>query len=160
MSDAVAKLQELGLSINRPTMDVGALPSDITTLSSEQLGEKFTVLTAWADYAASQLAVAQIEERAAQRKLDLLENTLLVRKMGTAVKGERITLVKAQIATDQDVLDLSQDYEDKYAYRKLVEMMLANYERDIALVSRELTRRSNDLRSTRKEWSPKTRFGQ
>lgn len=153
MSDAVAKLQELGLSITRPTMDVGALPSDITTLSSEQLGEKFTVLTAWADYAASQLAVAQIEERAAQRKLDLLENTLLVRKMGTAVKGERITLVKAQIATDQDVLDLSQDYEDKYAYRKLVEMMLANYERDIALVSRELTRRSNDLRSTRKEWS-------
>jgi hypothetical protein len=153
MSDAVSKLQELGLSINRPTMDVGSLPSDITALSSEQLGEKFTVLTAWADYAATQLAVAQIEERSAQRKLDLLENTLLVRKMGTAVKGERITLVKAQIATDQDVLDLAQDYEDKYAYRKLVEMMLANYERDIALVSRELTRRSNDLRSTRKEWS-------
>jgi hypothetical protein len=73
--------------------------------------------------------------------------------MGVAVKGERITLVKAQIAVDQDVLDLSQDYEDKYAYRKLVEMMLGNYERDIALVSRELTRRSNDLRSTRKEWS-------
>lgn len=153
MSDAVSKLQELGLSISRPTMDVGSLPSDITTLSSEQLGEKFTILTAWADYAATQLAVAQIEERAAQRKLDLLENTLLVRKMGTAVKGERITLVKAQIATDQDVLDLAQDYEDKYAYRKLVEMMLTNYERDIALVSRELTRRSNDLRSTRKEWS-------
>jgi hypothetical protein len=153
MSDAVSKLQELGLSISRPTMDVGSLPSDITALSSEQLGEKFTILTAWADYAATQLAVAQIEERAAQRKLDLLENTLLVRKMGTAVKGERITLVKAQIATDQDVLDLAQDYEDKYAYRKLVEMMLANYERDIALVSRELTRRSNDLRSTRKEWS-------
>jgi hypothetical protein len=153
MSDAVSKLQELGLSISRPTMDVGSLPSDITTLSSEQLGEKFTILTAWADYAATQLAVAQIEERSAQRKLDLLENTLLVRKMGTAVKGERITLVKAQIATDQDVLDLAQDYEDKYAYRKLVEMMLSNYERDIALVSRELTRRSNDLRSTRKEWS-------
>lgn len=153
MSDAVSKLQELGLSISRPTMDVGSLPSDITTLSSEQLGEKFTILTAWADYAATQLAVAQIEERAAQRKLDLLENTLLVRKMGTAVKGERITLVKAQIATDQDVLDLAQDYEDKYAYRKLVEMMLTNYERDTALVSRELTRRSNDLRSTRKEWS-------
>jgi hypothetical protein len=153
MSDAVSKLQELGLSISRPTMDVGSLPSDITALSSEQLGEKFTILTAWADYAATQLAVAQIEERSAQRKLDLLENTLLVRKMGTAVKGERITLVKAQIATDQDVLDLAQDYEDKYAYRKLVEMMLSNYERDIALVSRELTRRSNDLRSTRKEWS-------
>jgi hypothetical protein len=73
--------------------------------------------------------------------------------MGTAVKGERITLVKAEIAVDETVQDLAMDYEEKYAYRKLVEMMLANYERDIALVSRELTRRSNDLRSTRKEWS-------
>lgn len=153
MSDAVSKLNELGLSIRRPTMDVGDLPSDITMLSSEQLGEKFTVLTAWADYAATQLAVAQVEERSAQKKLDYLQNKLLVQKMGVAAKGDRITLVKAQIAIDQDVLDLEMDYEEKYAYRKLVEMMLSNYERDIALVSRELTRRSNDLRSTRKEWS-------
>lgn len=152
MSDAVAKLQEFGLSLAKPNGQV-ELPHDITTLSSEQLGEKFTALTAWADYAASQLAIAIIEERAAQKKLDFLENKLLVSKMGSAVKGERITLVKAQIAIDQDILDLSQEYEEKYAYRKLVEVVNNNYERDIALVSRELTRRSNDLRSTRKEWS-------
>jgi hypothetical protein len=30
-------------------MDVGELPRDITLLASEQLGEKFTVLTAWAE---------------------------------------------------------------------------------------------------------------
>jgi hypothetical protein len=153
MSYALTKLSELGLSIQKPTMSVGNLPADITLLSSEQLGEKFTVLTAWADYASTQLAIAQIEERSAQRKLDLLENKLLVQRMGTAVKGERITLVKAEIAVDETVQGLAMDYEEKYAYRKLVEMMLANYERDIALVSRELTRRSNDLRSTRKEWS-------
>lgn len=153
MSDAIAKLKELGLSIQKPTMEVGQLPSDITLLSSEQLGEKFTILTAWADYASSQMAVAVIEERAAQKRLDFLENKLLLQKMGSAAKGERITLVKAQIAVDQDVQDLSKEYEEKYAYRKLVEMMLNNFERDIALVSRELTRRSNDLRSTRKEWA-------
>jgi len=153
MSYALDKLAELGLAIQKPTMDVGNLPADITLLSSEQLGEKFTVLTAWADYASTQLAIAQIEERAVQRKLDLLENKLLVQRMGTAVKGERITLVKAQISVEQDVQDLALEFEEKYAYRKLVEMMLSNYERDIALVSRELTRRSNDLRSTRKEWS-------
>lgn len=152
MSDAVSKLKDFGLNLAKPSGQV-ELPHDITTLSSEQLGEKFTALTAWADYAASQLAVAIIEERAAQKRLDFLENKLLVSKMGSAVKGERITLVKAQIAIDQDVLDLSQDYEEKYAYRKLVEMVSNNYERDIALVSRELTRRSNDLRSTRKEWN-------
>jgi len=153
MTDAVSVLKDMGVTISRPTMEVGHLPADITTLSSEELGEKFTVLTAWADYASSQLAIAQIEERAAQRKLDLIENKLLVTKLGNAVKGERVTLVKAQIAIDQDVMDLTLEYDEKYTYRKLVEMLLNNYERDIALVSRELTRRSNDLRSTRKEWS-------
>lgn len=153
MSVLVQTLESLGLNIVKPSIEVGHLPSDITTLSSEQLGEKFTVLTAWADYAASTLAVAQIEERAVQRKLELLENTLLVTKLGSATKSERVTLVKAQIATDPEVVRLSQEHEEKYAYRKLVEVMLNNYERDIALVSRELTRRSNDLRSTRKEWT-------
>jgi hypothetical protein len=152
MTDAIAKLKELGLSIQKPTMDVGQLPSDITMLSSEQIGEKFTVLTAWADYASTQMAIAVIEERSSQRRLDFLQNKLLLQKMGTAIKGERITLVKAQIAVDQDIQDLTLEYEEKYAYRKLVEMMLNNFERDISLVSREVTRRSNDLRSTRKEW--------
>jgi len=137
----------------RPEFDNVELPNDITLLSSEQLGEKFTQLTAWADYAASELAYAQIAEREAARKLSLRENTLLVSRLSSGIKGERVTLVKAQIAIDPEVLDLSQEYENRYAYRKLIEMTLNNYERDIALVSRELTRRSNDLRSTRKEWS-------
>ena len=152
MSYALSKLAELGLSIQKPTMDVGALPSDITMLTSEQLGEKFTVLTAWADYAASELAYAQIAEREAHRQLTLKENTLLVTRMGATVKGERITLIKAEISIDPEILELSQEHENRYAYRKLIEMTLSNYERDLALVSREVTRRSNDLRSTRKEW--------
>jgi hypothetical protein len=153
MTDLVSKLKDLGLTVVKPDMEAVKLPADITLLSSEQVGETFTVLTAWANYAASTLTMAQLEERNAQRKLDLLENKLLVQKMGTAIKGERITLVKAQISIDQDIQDLSLEFEEKYAYRKLVEMMLATYERDLSLVSRELTRRSNDLRSTRTNWS-------
>jgi hypothetical protein len=137
----------------RPEFDSVELPHDVTTLSSEQLGEKFTQLTAWADFAASELAHAVIAERTAQRALSIKESTLLVTKMGAQTRGERITLIKAQISIDPEILELSQEYEDKYAYRKLVEMTLGNYERDLSLISREVTRRSNDLRSTRKEWS-------
>lgn len=137
----------------RPSFDFVELPSDVTILSSEQLGEKFTKLTAWADYAASEMAHAIIAERDAQRRLSIKENTLLVQKMGSQTKGERVTLIKAQIAIDSEVLELSQTYEERYAYRKLVEMTVNNYERDLALISREVTRRSNDLRSTRKEWA-------
>jgi hypothetical protein len=141
-----------GLDFTKPDLEQVQMPADITMLSSEQLAEKFTQLTAWADYIASQLAVAQIEERAAQRSLDVAENKLLVKLMASAGRGDRITLVKAQVSVDDTVLALAQTAEEKYAYRKLVEMMLNNHERDLQLVSREITRRTNDQRANRKDY--------
>lgn len=152
MNTALSKFADWGLTFTKPALEQVKLPSDITLLSSEQLAEKFTALTAWADYIASQLAMAQIEERGAQRALDLEENRQLVTKMGVAARGERITLVKAQISVDDKIVTLSQDYEEKYAYRKLLEMLLNNHERDLSLVSREITRRANDQRAIRKDW--------
>jgi flagellin-specific chaperone FliS len=121
-------------------------------LNSEQLGEIFTRLTAWTDYIASQLVHSQLEERAAQKVLEYNENLLLVKRLGAGVKGERVTTVKAEIAVDENIVSLSNQYEEKYAYRKLVEMLLNNHERDLSLVSREITRRSNDSRALRKEY--------
>jgi hypothetical protein len=96
--------------------------------------------------------MAQLEERAALKKKEFLENTMLMKRMGAQVKGERVTTVKAEVSVHPDVVALDNDYEEKYAYRKLVEMLLNNHERDIQLVSREITRRSNDSRATRKEY--------
>lgn len=145
-------IDSLGLKFNRPEINQVTLPLDITVLSSEQLAEKFGALTAWADYIASELSSAIIEERAAQRALDLAENRMLVTRMGAAVKGERITFVKAQISVDDKIVELAQDYENKYAYRKQVEMLLNNHERDLTLVSREITRRGSDQRAMRKDY--------
>ena len=139
-------LVEKGMNIPKPSYELLNLPPDITALSSEQLAEMFTVLTGWADYTASQLAQAQIAERTAQRALDLKTNRLLIEKMGSATKADKITFIKAQIAVDDDVIRLEDDLEAKYAYRKMVEMMLSNQERDITLVSREITRRTSDKR--------------
>jgi hypothetical protein len=77
---------------------------------------------------------------------------MLVRRMGAQTKGERVTTVKAEIAIAPEVVALDNDYEEKYAYRKLVEMLLNNHERDLSLVSREITRRSNDSKAMRKEY--------
>lgn len=148
----LSKFDEMGLSFNKPSLQQVELPHDITMLNSEQLAEKFTALTAWADYIASEHAMAIIAERNALKERDFLENTLLISKMGAAARGERITLVKAQIAIDPTVRALDKDYEEKYAYRKLVEVALNNHERDLSLVSREITRRGNDSRALRKEY--------
>lgn len=143
---ALEKFKDWGLTFAKPHDKQVALPPDITDISSEELGELFTRLTAWTDYIASQLTMAQLEERAALKKKEFTENTMLVRRMGAQAKGERITAVKAEISVSEEVITLDNDYEEKYAYRKLVEMLLTNHERDLSLVSREITRRSNDRR--------------
>lgn len=149
---ALDKFAGWGLHFSKPSDEQVVLPSDITDISSEQLGELFTRLTAWTDYIASQKVMAELEERAAQKKLRLTEDRMMFKRMGSQAKGERVTVIKAEIAVDEEIITLDNDYEEKYAYRKLVEMLLNNHERDLALVSREITRRSNDSRSLRKEY--------
>ena len=135
-------LTQKAIDVPKPAYELTPLPPDITSLSSEQLAELFTVLTGWADYTASQLTQAQLAERASQKSLDLKINFLIVEKMGSATKGDKVTLIKAQIATDDEVLKLEEEFEERYARRKILEMMLNNQERDITLVSREITRRT------------------
>lgn len=134
------------LQAKQPEYDRVNLPPDITSLSSEQLAEMFTILTGWADYMATQLANAQIQEKEMEKKLDRKTASLLVEKMGAREKGDRVTLVKAQIALDPEVQDLEDKYHQIYAKRKAWEVMLGNQERDITLVSREITRRTSEFK--------------
>lgn len=149
---AIDKFAGWGIHFNKPSDEQVTLPADITSIASEDLGKLFTELTSWTDYIASQLVMAQLEERAAQKALDFAENTMLIKRMGAQVKGERITAVKAEISIHPDIRALDREYDEKYAYRKLVEMLLTNHERDLSLVSREITRRSNDSKALRKEY--------
>jgi hypothetical protein len=143
---ALDKFKDWNLTFNKPAIDQIHLPDDITEIGSEDLGKLFTQLTSWTDYIASQHSLAVLEERASLKAKDYQENLMMIKRMGTTVKGERITIIKAEIATHPDIVALDNTYEEKYAYRKLVEMLLTNHERDLSLVSREITRRSNDYR--------------
>lgn len=148
---ALEKFQNWGLHFNKPAGEQVVLPEDITSVDSEELGLLFTRLTAWTDYIASQLTLAQLEERAALKKKEFTENTMLIKRMGAQVKGERVTKVKAEISISPELVELDNDYEEKYAYRKLVEMLLSNHERDLQLVSREITRRQSESRLSKKD---------
>jgi hypothetical protein len=149
---AVKKFEGWGLTFEKPSDEQVKLPGDITDITSEELGQLYTKLTAWTDYIASQLTMAQLEERASLKAKEFAENTALIRRMGAQVKGERVTTVKAEVAASAEIVALDNDYEEKYAYRKLVEMLLNNHERDLSLVSREITRRSNEARFMRKDY--------
>ena len=155
-SDAAnAALERQGLHLpERPLMDAPGLPEDITGLDDASLMYLFTQLNVWASYCAGQLACAQIDERATQRTLDYAEATALL----TGWKGgsdARVAVAKATVATDDEVRALRMTLDEDHAYRKLIEVLSANLERDVALVSREITRRSaaEPRRSRSERWS-------
>lgn len=129
-----------------PKYENAKLPHDITDLSSEQLGEMFTILTSWADFFASKLTQAQIDEKAAEAKLDYEIAKLTVDLLGKATKADKVSLVKAQIAIDPNIVDLKEKLHKRYAQRKVWELLMNNQERDIALVSREVSRRQGERR--------------
>lgn len=138
----MTQLTNSGLALpSKPKYDIPKLPRDITDLPDEDLMDLFVTLTAWSDFLSSQFAVAAIDEREAQRLLDTAEAKAMIGgwKGGS---GDRVAIAKANIAVDPSVTAYREDLDTKHAYRKLVETLTQNVERDSALVSRELTRRT------------------
>jgi hypothetical protein len=143
-SDALKQLEAKGFSLPiKPKYDIPKLPRDITDLDDEALMELFVMLTSWSNHIGGQLAIAAVDEREADRSVSILESqTLLSNWKGGS--GDRVTIVKAQIAADPRVIKMKEDLDAKHAYRKLVETLAQNVDKDCALVSRELTRRTSD----------------
>ena len=149
--EAVDALQSQGINMWPVQSKQVILPADISSVDSDTLSGLFTKLTAWSDYVAGQLAAAQVDEKAAEKKLDFSTNQMLVKRMGNSVKGERITAVKAEISVDPLIVSLEDAHMNAYAYRKMIEVVANNLERDISLISREITRRSSYNHNMRKD---------
>lgn len=147
---AVEELLDQGFVIS-PTQSVFPVPHpDLTLLDSEELSRLFSQLTAWTNYVATQLAAAQIDERSAEKLLETETAKLMVLSKSSTVKVP-VASLKADVAKQPEIIKLADDLEVLYAYRKMVEVMFFNLERDSALISRELTRRASDFRANRND---------
>ena len=154
--DVVAAISELGFPLSvKPEYDIPTLPRDITELDDEGLMDLFVQFTQWNDHLAGAYAIAVINEREAESTLKNAEASMLLQNW-TGAKGDRVTLIKAQIQASPAIQELIYDYDTKYAFRKLLETRTQNIERDSNLVSRELTRRTSDggLRSRQRRLIP------
>lgn len=155
MSDAsitaadVLKGQGFRLATEPLTSKIPRLPRDITALGDEELMQKFSEFTSWVDYLSVQVSCAQVDERAAQKALDLAEATAMISGWEGG-RDARVALAKAKLATDPKVISLSEALDDAHSYRKLIETMANNLERDAALLSRELTRRTSTPTPTKR----------
>ena len=152
--DALHKVLDQGFTLpEAPDKgDQPALPQDLRDIGDVDLMEEFALFTAWADYASAQVGLAVISERAAEVELEW-QISLHYRD----APKQPVTQTKAEALQNPDVYEARKKYEAAYAYRRLVSDLADRYERDAAVLSRELTRRTSEVsaRASRRErWKP------
>lgn len=132
--------------------DQPLLPNNLSDLNDRDLMEEFALFTAWADYAAAQVGLAVITERSAEMELEW--------QIGLHYRDapkQAVTVTKAEALQNPDVYEARKKLEEAYAYRRLVSDLVERYERDAAVISRELTRRTSEgsvKASRREKWKP------
>jgi hypothetical protein len=110
--------------------------------------DQLVLLTRWADYSGGQLAVADVDEAFAKSYVDQLKAQGLVESWQSGEdtdepKGKRpgVTVARAGKTLDPIYQTAVQEQLNAYARRKLLSARHEAFERDAAVVSRELTRR-------------------
>ena len=128
-ADALEALETQGFAVKKSAdLDYPQLPEDITELEDEELMYLFTKLTAYLDFIGTQVALAQIDERESERALSLVEAQVTASL--PVAKGDKVSVIKAQAAADPAVVEAAEAYSSAYSYRKIIEAMQSNYERD------------------------------
>ncbi len=151
VQQAIAKLEKQGLTFpNKPKDDIPVLPRDLTDLDESELMELFADFISWVNYAAPALSVAQVTEAQTEKQISFARSSLLA---GTdpATKEKSVTVMKARAEVSDAVAGLEAKHSQAYAYRKMIEAMYYNLERDMNAVSREITRRSGEMKQRRRD---------
>lgn len=136
-------LDQQGLGLDRETfMPQPKLPGDITEIDDKDLMRLYTHFSAYSDFVNTQLACAIIDEKEAQRNIEYAESEAMLRHQSANAKTT-VTIIKALVDGDPTLSDLRTDALNKYSYRKMLETMANNLERNTSVCSRELTRRTS-----------------
>lgn len=143
-ADTLAKINKAGYTLaSKPSYEIPSLPRDITELDDEALMDLFVQFTQWTDHLSGVHAMSVIDERELEKELSKAEANAMVTAF-TGKGAKQVAVLKAHIANSPEVHGISEELDTKYAYRKLVETMMLNAERDAQVVSRELTRRTSE----------------
>ncbi len=136
---ASRRLRGQGLSLPTPPVsEAPDMPADITELSDEELMELYSKLVTIQNFVTAQLAAAEVDERMCEKKAARLQAA----KMGNT-SDKTVSAAKARVASDPEVVVVLTELDSIYAYRKLVEAVHQNLDRNVTLASRELTRRTS-----------------
>ena len=118
----------------RPEGELPKVPWEITDLHVNDLLELMVQIAAWANYVGMELAEAEAQEKSAE---DTLE-----RVVGKNGYDFRKSEAKARAFGDEEYLEAIDSRRTSTAYRKRVAALYSGVERDLFVVSRDLSRRT------------------
>ena len=138
---AKAALEKKGFDLpDRPRYDIPKLPLRLTEETDDNLMRLLVKFTRYQDHISGELAMVEIDEQAAETKLELAKNQYLADHW-TGPSNDRVTVQKAEATLDTEVVKLTDAYAVLKAKRKLFVIMVDSMSRNAAVVSREITRR-------------------
>jgi hypothetical protein len=117
-------------------------PQNIADLSSDELAEHLSWWSGWSSYTRWHLAKAETNYSVAEKKL-----TIETAKRLYTRKSEFKTVAEAKNAVlqEEEVQKLEVDALQKDALRSMLKALLDGYESKYSTISREITRRNNDV---------------
>jgi len=116
------------------------MPDDITDYDDLGVMRLWQEYNAYASFILSQVTVAEMDEAAAKKKLDLVEAKYIAKHTQPKVT---VASIKALVAVEEEVQDAEYEYDVAHNYRKGMDMLYTNVERDCSFISRDLTRRTS-----------------
>jgi hypothetical protein len=144
-NDVLSTLEAQGLPVRRKLdLDVSPFPRDITAVNDQELMLLARNYMENYNFMITQVACAELAITELENSIDLKEAKLLLALTGPKTKP---TIIKAQIATDDEISELNENLLTSKAYYKLLKTMQDNLERYYQLTSRELTRRTSSMKS-------------
>lgn len=152
------RLQEEGFYLPpKPEWERPQLPKDPSELGRFDLIALMAQFTGWADFVAGELAVAEVAHRDLESRMVKLESVMLLSVMPSGEdlrrREDSMTRARAEVRADSKVQDLRSQEMEAYARKKLLAPIFESLIRDEGVLSRELTRRGDGLRSARTERS-------
>lgn len=114
--------------------------------------ELLSQFTGWQNYAAMELGQSEVLEAKAEAKVRYREAQAMVLRP----LNEKVTVSRAVVTTDAFIEAARDEVLKIYAQRKLQQVIFANCERCVFVISRELSRRIGAAGAERRvqRWNP------
>jgi hypothetical protein len=147
------RLDNTGIPFPAPPKNYGkeyAYPEDVTELSSSNLAQLMSKLMAWAGYGRRLLAWSEADLNLLETAYDIALGAKMYGITMTAAKKELKDIVRAQALVDEPtLLSAARSIAEKQTIARLLKAQVEIYQNHFDALSREQTRRSDELRGNR-----------